>query len=63
LGLLLGVAKKNYVNSGAAYDGVLNVIESDNRLVQQLDIHTPPEEMPQKDSITLKVQQVPTSPN
>lgn len=58
LGLLLGLAKKNYVNSGAAFDGTLNVDAQDNRLIHQLDIQTPPEELGQKDAITLKVEQV-----
>lgn len=58
MGLLLGLAKKNYVNSGAAFDGVLNVDAQDNRLIHQLDIQTPPEELGQKDAITLKVEQV-----
>lgn len=58
LGGLLGLAKKNYVNSGAAFDGTLNVMENDTRLIQKLDIQTDPEEIAQKDSITLKVQQV-----
>lgn len=58
LGLLLGLAKKNYVNSGAAFDGTLNVDARDNRLIHQLDIQTPPEDLGKKDAITLKVEQV-----
>lgn len=60
LGLLLGVVNKNYNKSDARFDGFLNVIQNDNRLIQQLDIQTPPEEMPLKNEIVLKVQQVPS---
>jgi len=59
LGALLGLAKKQYDNSDARYDGVMNVLETDNKLINKLDITTPPEEAAQKQSITLKVNQVP----
>lgn len=60
LGLVLGLATKNYNASDARYDGVLNVLAEDNRLIKQLDIHTPPEDIASKDAITLKVTQVPS---
>lgn len=63
LGLLLGVANKNYMNSDTRFDGVLNVDEKDNRLIHQLDIHTDPEVMATQDAITLKVNQVPPDEN
>jgi hypothetical protein len=58
MGLVLGLAKKNYDNSDAKYDGTLNVMSHDTRLIQQLDIQTPPEEMGDKNEIVLKVQKV-----
>lgn len=59
LGTLLGLAKKNYDSSDAKFDGVMNVLETDNKLINKLEITTPPEEAAQKQSITLKVNQVP----
>lgn len=59
MGALLGIAKKSYDNSDARYDGVMNVLETDNKLINKLDITTPPEEAALKQSITLKVNQVP----
>jgi len=59
LGVVLGVATKNYNNSDAAFDGALHVDDQDTRLIHQLEITTAPEDLGQKDSIKLKV--VPTS--
>jgi hypothetical protein len=59
LGVLLNVATKNYNNSGTKFDGALHVDDQDTRLIHQLEITTPPEDLGKKDSITLKV--VPTS--
>lgn len=59
LGLLLGVAKKNYDKSDTKYDGVLNYLETDSRLLLPMDLHTEPEDLPKKESITLKVVPVP----
>lgn len=59
LGALLGVAKKQYDNSDARYDGVMNVLETDNKLINKLEITTPPEQAAKQESITLKVNQVP----
>lgn len=58
LGTLLGLSKKQYDNSDAKYDGALNIVENEHRLIHRLDIYTPPEEIGGKDSITLKVAQV-----
>lgn len=58
LGLLLNVATKNYNKSDAKFDGALHVDDQDNRLIHQLEITTPPEDLGKKDAIILKV--VPT---
>lgn len=60
LGLLLNVATKQYNNSDTKFDGVLHVDEQDHSLIHQLEITTTPYDLGQKDSIELKVQQVPT---
>lgn len=60
LGLCLGVATRNYNNSDAAFDGALHVDDQDTRLIHQLEITTPPEDLSKKDVITLKV--VPVTP-
>lgn len=60
LGLLLGVAKKNYDNTDyPKYDGALQFLETDSRLLLPLQLHTEPEDLPKKDSVTLKVIPVP----
>lgn len=58
LGILLGVATKKYNSSDAKFDGALHVDDQDNRLIHQLEITTPPEDLGKKDAIILKV--VPT---
>jgi hypothetical protein len=58
LGVLLGVAKKQYMNSDAPYDGTMEVLKSDSRLIHQLEIATSPDQLSQQNSITLKVVQV-----
>ncbi|HET9785577.1 MAG TPA: phage holin [Pyrinomonadaceae bacterium] len=60
LGALLGLAAKRYNESDEKYDGVLNVNAQNNRLIHQLEIATPPDELGQKDSIMLKVTKVNT---
>jgi hypothetical protein len=59
LGLLLNVATKNYNNSDTKFDGALHVDNQDTRLIHQLEITTPPEDLGKKDAIVLKV--VPTT--
>jgi hypothetical protein len=60
LGLLLGVAKKNYDNTDyPKYDGELQYIETNSRLLLPMQLHTEPEDLPKKDSVTLKVTPVP----
>lgn len=58
LGAILGAATKKYNDSDAKYDGTLSINAQDNRLVHQLEIATPPEEIGQKKDLTIKVEQV-----
>lgn len=59
LGAVLGLSSKQYNNSDERFDGVLEVVENDNRLIHTLQIATPPEELREKGSITFKVEQGP----
>lgn len=61
LGILLSALAKNYVSSGAAFDGEIVVedamVEGESKKVFGLQFNAPPspDELSQKDSITFKV--------
>lgn len=60
LGLLLGVSKKNYdATDFPKYDGELQYIETNSRLLLPMQLHTDPEDLPKKDFVTLRVTPVP----
>lgn len=55
LGALLSLATKQYINSGAAYDGTIDVLQTDTAKQFQLNFDQDPYDLDQKDSVTLKV--------
>lgn len=61
LGLVLGVAKKSYdtLPAGYRHDGALEIDETDSSIIHTLNLTTPPEQLGQKDVITLAVTKAP----
>ena len=55
LGALLGVSTRQYNNSGARFDGALVMASNDNRLIHNLEIITPPDQLGQQKEIILEV--------
>lgn len=59
LGALLGLASKSYAASGPPSDGVLEVSESDTKMIYGLDLSTHPDDLAKKNQIHLEVKKVP----
>lgn len=68
LGTLLGIgsnqykkkeeaAAEAYLNSDERFDGTLTVIESDNSLINQIEMKTDPSRLAEKSELVLKVEQ------
>lgn len=56
LGVLLGISKKQYVNSDAAYDGDINVeTTAEGGKLFSLNLNTDPEELDSKKIVKFKV--------
>lgn len=58
LGLLLGISSTVYKNSDARFDGTLNVMETDTRLVNELEVTTAPEDLAKQNEMILRVNKV-----
>lgn len=57
LGLLLGLATKAYDNSGAKFDGTLDITEGPDVKTFSLSLNDSPESLEGKDEVTFKVNQ------
>ncbi len=55
LGVLLGMATKNYNAIPPKFDGALEINEHDTRIVHQLSLETTPEDLGRQNTILLKV--------
>lgn len=55
LGVILGLSTKRYKESGQAYDGALEIDESNTKIIHTLELTTSPEDLGKKDSIVLQV--------
>ena len=55
LGLLLGLSTRSYVQSGAKYDGVIDVVNSSNTKTFSLNLNTHPDALENKKDVTFKV--------
>jgi hypothetical protein len=55
LGILLGLSTASYNASDAAYDGQMNVVSKDDKLTYSLELNDDVEDLPNKGSVTFKV--------
>jgi len=55
IGVVLTVATSTYNKSDEKFDGVMNVVETDDKLTYQLDLNDGPEGLKQQEQIALRV--------
>lgn len=55
LGTLLGISSIKYNNSDRPFDGYINVAETDQRTLFELNLDDPPENLKNKNKVSFKV--------
>lgn len=62
LGLFLQVSSAKYNNSDAQYDGVIEVSESDHKIVHQIKMNSDPYDLVDMSSAKFKIEKMPSLP-
>lgn len=62
LGILLGISTSNYNKSDAKYNGVIEVMETDQKITYAMGLNDEPEDLMNKKEVLFKVEKIHESP-